>query len=65
MVSQYSFVGYDSVAHLTEEAKGADQNCAIAIHSRIGIISVFRWAFLLSLTFSIHVYLETLAINLN
>lgn len=57
LVSQYSLYGYDAAAHLTEETKGADKNGPIAILSSIGIISIFGWAYILALTFSIQVYL--------
>ncbi|CAN1132727.1 Amino-acid permease BAT1 homolog [Linum perenne] len=53
LVSQYSLYGYDTAAHLTEETKGADKNGPIAILSSIGIITVFGWAYILALTFSI------------
>ncbi|XP_010674409.1 amino-acid permease BAT1 homolog [Beta vulgaris subsp. vulgaris] len=53
LVSQYSLYGYDAAAHLTEETKGADKNGPIAILSSLGIISVFGWAYILALTFSI------------
>lgn len=53
LVSQYSLYGYDAAAHLTEETKGADKNGPIAILSSIGIISIFGWAYILALTFSI------------
>ncbi|XP_057858691.1 amino-acid permease BAT1 homolog isoform X2 [Cryptomeria japonica] len=53
LVSQYSLYGYDAAAHLTEETKGADINGPIAILSSLGIISVFGWAYILALTFSI------------
>ncbi|CAN6576447.1 unnamed protein product [Malus baccata var. baccata] len=53
LVSQYSLYGYDAAAHLTEETKGADKNGPIAILSSIAIISVFGWAYILALTFSI------------
>nr|GMC66496.1 amino-acid permease BAT1 homolog [Ipomoea batatas] len=53
LVSQYSLYGYDAAAHLTEETKGADRNGPIAILCSIGIISVFGWAYILALTFSI------------
>jgi amino acid transporter len=53
LVSQYSLYGYDAAAHLTEETKGADKNGPIAILSSIGIITVFGWAYILALTFSI------------
>lgn len=58
LVSQYSLYGYDAAAHLTEETKGADKNGPIAILSSIGIISVFGWAYILALTFSIQVPLS-------
>ncbi|KDO57519.1 hypothetical protein CISIN_1g010352mg [Citrus sinensis] len=53
LVSQYSLYGYDSAAHLTEETKGADKTGPIAILSSIGIISIFGWALILALCFSI------------
>ncbi|CAI8600241.1 unnamed protein product [Vicia faba] len=54
LVSQYSLYGYDAAAHLTEETKGADKNGPIAILGSLAIISVFGWAYILALTFSIH-----------
>ncbi|ERN08756.1 hypothetical protein AMTRI_Chr11g99480 [Amborella trichopoda] len=53
LVSQYSLYGYDAAAHLTEETIGADRNGPIAILSSIAMISVFGWAYILALTFSI------------
>lgn len=53
LVSQYSLYGYDAAAHLTEETKNADINGPLAILSSIGMISVFGWAFILALIFSI------------
>eukprot|EP00253_Pinus_taeda_P028278 PITA_28278 len=53
IVSQYSLYGYDVAAHLTEETKGAEINGPIAILLSLGIISVFGWAVILALTFSI------------
>nr|XP_024395545.1 amino-acid permease BAT1 homolog isoform X5 [Physcomitrium patens] len=53
LVSQYSLYGYDAAAHLTEETKNADKNGPLAILSSIGMISVFGWAFILALIFSI------------
>jgi amino acid transporter len=55
LVSQYSLFGYDAAAHLTEETKNAAINGPIAILASIGLISVFGWAFILVLTFSIQV----------
>lgn len=57
LVSQYSLYGYDAAAHLTEETRGAEKNGPIAILSSIGIISVFGWAYILALTFSIQVFI--------
>lgn len=56
LVSQYSLYGYDAAAHLTEETRGADKNGPIAILASIGIISLFGWAYILALTFSIQVF---------
>ncbi|CAK7354716.1 unnamed protein product [Dovyalis caffra] len=53
MLPLYSLYGYDAAAHLTEETKGADKNGPIAILSSIGIISIFGWAYILALSFSI------------
>ena len=64
LVSQYSLYGYDAAAHLTEETKGADKNGPIAILSSIGIITVFGWAYILALTFSIQVCLGSLIVAL-
>lgn len=58
LVSQYSLYGYDAAAHLTEETKGADMNGPISILSSLGIISVFGWAYILALTFSIQVFIS-------
>ncbi|GMP79502.1 hypothetical protein CsSME_00035017 [Camellia sinensis var. sinensis] len=55
LLSNYCLYGYDTAAHLTEETKGADRTGPLAILSSIGIISVFGWAYYLSLTFSIKV----------
>ena len=44
LVSQYSLYGYDAAAHLTEET-----------FCSIGIISVFGWAYILAVIFSIQV----------
>jgi amino acid transporter len=55
LVSQYSLYGYDAAAHLTEETRNADRNGPLAILSSIGMISIFGWAFILALTFSIQV----------
>lgn len=64
LVSQYSLYGYDAAAHLTEETKGADRNGPIAILSSIAIISLFGWAYILALTFSIQVSVSSYYMNL-
>ncbi|KAI3441028.1 uncharacterized protein J3R85_002874 [Psidium guajava] len=53
LLSKYCLYGYDTVAHLTEETKGADRTGSTAILSSIDIITVFGWAYNLGLTFSI------------
>ncbi|CAL0319732.1 unnamed protein product [Lupinus luteus] len=53
LVSQYSLYGYDAAAHLTEETKGADKNGPKAILGSLAIITLFGWAYILALTFSI------------
>lgn len=53
LLSNYCLYGYDTAAHLTEETKGADKTGPIAILSSIGIITLFGWAYVLALTFSI------------
>lgn len=63
LVSQYSLYGYDAAAHLTEETKGADKNGPKAILGSLGIISVFGWAYILALTFSIQVSVLILVSN--
>lgn len=55
LLSNYCLYGYDTAAHLTEETKGADKTGPIAILSSIGIITLFGWAYVLALTFSIQV----------
>ena len=62
LVSQYSLYGYDAAAHLTEETRNADRNGPLAILSSIGMISVFGWAFILALSFSIQVVTNSLLI---
>ncbi|GMP79499.1 hypothetical protein CsSME_00035017 [Camellia sinensis var. sinensis] len=58
LLSNYCLYGYDTAAHLTEETKGADRTGPLAILSSIGIISVFGWAYYLSLTFSIKIFYD-------
>ncbi|KAK9216228.1 hypothetical protein WN944_008235 [Citrus x changshan-huyou] len=53
LLSNFCLGGYDAAAHLTEETKGADRTGPVAILASIALISVFGWAYILSLTFSI------------
>lgn len=55
LLSNFCLGGYDAAAHLTEETKGADRTGPVAILASIALISVFGWAYILSLTFSIQV----------
>ncbi|XP_043720730.1 amino-acid permease BAT1 homolog [Telopea speciosissima] len=53
LLTQYSLLGYDTAAHLTEETKGADITGPIAILSGIGVVTFFGAGYYLALTFSI------------
>lgn len=53
LMSQYSIVGYDASAHMTEETKDADKNGPKGIISAIGISIIFGWAYLLGITFAV------------
>ncbi|CAO3578238.1 unnamed protein product [Absidia cylindrospora] len=51
--SQYSFTGYDSAAHMTEETKNAQRAGPISILTSIAMTSGLGLAYLLAITFSI------------
>ncbi|CAO3695922.1 unnamed protein product [Umbelopsis ramanniana] len=54
--SQYSFTGYDSAAHMTEETQNAQRGGPISILGSILVTSILGLAFLLAVTFSIQDY---------
>ncbi|OQU88189.1 amino-acid permease BAT1 homolog [Sorghum bicolor] len=50
LMSQYSSIGYDTSAHMTEETKKADWNGPMGIVYSVALSSVFGWIYLLALT---------------
>ncbi|KAF8781225.1 hypothetical protein HU200_000695 [Digitaria exilis] len=50
LMSQYSSIGYDTSAHMTEETKNADWSGPMGIVSSVALSGIFRWIFLLALT---------------
>uniref|UniRef100_A0A8R7PXB7 Amino-acid permease BAT1-like protein n=1 Tax=Triticum urartu TaxID=4572 RepID=A0A8R7PXB7_TRIUA len=50
LMSQYSVLGYDASAHMTEETKGADRSGPIGIISAVALSSIFGWIYLVALT---------------
>uniref|UniRef100_M8CPF1 Putative amino-acid permease n=1 Tax=Aegilops tauschii TaxID=37682 RepID=M8CPF1_AEGTA len=50
LMSQYSVLGYDASAHMTEETKGADKSGPIGIISAVALSSIFGWIYLVALT---------------
>ncbi|EFJ32323.1 hypothetical protein SELMODRAFT_85307 [Selaginella moellendorffii] len=53
LMSQYSLIGYDASAHMSEETKSADKNGAYGIVSAVGISVVIGAIYLLGITFII------------
>ncbi|KAF7021219.1 hypothetical protein CFC21_034204 [Triticum aestivum] len=53
LMSQYTLLGYDASAHMTEETKNADTNGPIGIISAIGISIVVGWGYILGVTFAV------------
>ncbi|KAL3695810.1 hypothetical protein R1sor_009886 [Riccia sorocarpa] len=53
LFSQFTLLGYDAPAHLTEETKNADRNGPMAILVTIGLMFSVGCGVILSLTFSI------------
>ncbi|KAL5148441.1 Amino-acid permease BAT1 [Glycine soja] len=43
LMSQYTLIGYDASAHMTEETKGADRNRPKGIASEVGIFIIVGW----------------------
>nr|CAB3479411.1 unnamed protein product [Digitaria exilis] len=50
LMSQYSIVGYDASAHMTEETKNADWSGPMGIITSVALSSVFGWVYLVALT---------------
>ncbi|XP_050273816.1 amino-acid permease BAT1 homolog [Quercus robur] len=53
LMSQYTLVGYDASAHMTEETKSADKNGPRGIISSIGISIIVGWGYILGITFAV------------
>ncbi|KAL6613818.1 hypothetical protein ACP70R_036088 [Stipagrostis hirtigluma subsp. patula] len=50
LMSQFSLVGYDASAHMTEETKNADWSGAMGIINSVALSSVFGWIYLAALS---------------
>ncbi|KAG0540963.1 hypothetical protein BDA96_03G454800 [Sorghum bicolor] len=50
LMSQYSLLGYDTSAHMSEETKGADRSGSIGIVTSVALASMFGWIYLVALT---------------
>ncbi|KQK11518.1 amino-acid permease BAT1 homolog [Brachypodium distachyon] len=50
LMSQYSMIGYDTSAHMTEETKNADKNGPIGIITSVVLSNIFGWVYLVALT---------------
>lgn len=50
LMSQYSLIGYDTSAHMTEETKNADRNGPIGIITSVALSTMFGWIYLVALT---------------
>ncbi|TVU48056.1 hypothetical protein EJB05_07678, partial [Eragrostis curvula] len=50
LMSQYSVLGYDASAHMTEETKNADWSAPMGIVTSVGLSSLFGWIYLVALT---------------
>ncbi|XP_016455627.1 amino-acid permease BAT1 homolog [Nicotiana tabacum] len=53
LMSQYTLLGYDASAHMTEETKDADKNGPKGIVGAIGISLIVGWAYILGITFAV------------
>ncbi|XP_016486090.2 amino-acid permease BAT1 homolog [Nicotiana tabacum] len=53
LMSQYTLLGYDASAHMTEETKDADKNGPKGIVGAIGISLLVGWAYILGITFAV------------
>ncbi|GJN16761.1 hypothetical protein PR202_gb03782 [Eleusine coracana subsp. coracana] len=50
LTSQYSSIGYDTSAHMTEETKNAEWSGPVGIVTSVALSSVFGWIYLVALT---------------
>ncbi|XP_047055351.1 amino-acid permease BAT1 homolog [Lolium rigidum] len=50
LMSQYSMIGYDTSAHMTEETKNADKSGPIGLIAAVALSSIFGWIYLVALT---------------
>ncbi|XP_039850697.1 amino-acid permease BAT1 homolog [Panicum virgatum] len=50
LMSQYSLIGYDASAHMTEETKNADRSGPTGLVTAVALSSAFGWIFLVALT---------------
>uniref|UniRef100_A0ACD5XD02 Uncharacterized protein n=1 Tax=Avena sativa TaxID=4498 RepID=A0ACD5XD02_AVESA len=50
LMSQYSMIGYDTSAHMTEETKNAAKSGPIGLITAVALSSVFGWIYLVALT---------------
>jgi len=50
LMSQYSVIGYDASAHMTEETKNADWSGPMGILTSVALSSVLGWIYLVALT---------------
>ncbi|KAI0073333.1 APC amino acid permease [Panus rudis PR-1116 ss-1] len=53
LTSQYSLIGFDASAHMTEETRNAATSASLGIIMAIGVSAVLGWFFILGLLFSI------------
>ncbi|KAI4313878.1 hypothetical protein L6164_026825 [Bauhinia variegata] len=53
LMSQYTLLGYDISAHMTEETKNADRNGPKGIISALGISIIVGWGYILGITFAV------------
>ncbi|KAL6854308.1 hypothetical protein ACP4OV_019211 [Aristida adscensionis] len=50
LMSQYSVLGYDMSAHMSEETKNADRSGPMGIVTSVALASMFGWIYLVSLS---------------
>ncbi|KAJ3694360.1 hypothetical protein LUZ60_009840 [Juncus effusus] len=53
LMSQYSIMGYDISAHLTEETKKADRNGPIGIVTSVSLTIVVGWAYVVGISYAV------------